>query len=220
MKPNNKIGSTGGAKLPKYKSQNTDNFLESLRDLGGGSVDSFKKDVAGGIPSEIMRQILGYGKSPARISGEIRLGETLDITRALDEEKKGNKDLKLQIQLERGLKQEEEVLVNKKSQEIRVELSTLIEEVGNLAKTTQGLARDVETATFQAPANPGVYHLVFFEKLREFIKSFRKKIENASVWLQSYNQRASKKRGFWGQVAKSGSKRLLSPEDYLQRSAG
>lgn len=220
MKPN--IKSQSPVNFPRGQKQvkNTDNFLESFRDLGGGSVDSFKRDVVGGVPSELMRQIFGFEKSRSRISGELRLGQTLEISKALEEEKKENKDLRLQIQLERELKHEEQALVNKKSQEIRVELSALVEEVGSLARTTQGLAQDVEIATFQAPANPGVYHLIFFEKLREFIKSFRKKIENASVWLQSCNERASKKRGFWGQVAKSGSKRLLSPEDYLQRSAG
>lgn len=220
MKPSNKSRTASNIKLQKNQAKFTDNFLESLRDLGGGSVDSFKKDVVGGVPGELMRQILGFEKSAARISGELRLGETLDINKALEEGKKENRDLRLQIQLERTLNLEEQALVNNKSQEIRVELSALVEEVGVLAKTTQGLAQEVEIATFQAPANPGIYHLVFFEKLREFIKSFRKKIENASVWLQSYNERASKKRGFWGQVAKSGSKRLLSPEDYLQRSAG
>lgn len=220
MKPNNRVGSTSNHRPRPSQVKSTDNFLESFRDLGGGSLDSFKRDVVAGMPSEIMRQILGLERNRTRISGELELGQTLEISKALEEGKKENKDLRLQIQLERELRQEEQVLINKKSQEIKVELSALVEEVGSLAKTTQGLAKDVEIATFQAPANPGVYHLIFFEKLREFVKSFRKKIDNAAVWLQSYNARAAKKRGFWGQVAKSGSKRLLSPEDYLQRSAG
>ena len=73
----------------------------------------------------------------------------------------------------------------------------------------------------QAPANPGVYHIVFFEKLLDFIKTFRRKIENADVWLQSSNKRAEKK-NFWGTFTskKGGTKFLLSQEHYVARSTG
>ena len=40
------------------------NVLESLKDIGHSSVNSFKKDLLGGIPGDFMNQILGtgYGK--------------------------------------------------------------------------------------------------------------------------------------------------------------
>jgi hypothetical protein len=94
-----------------------------------------------------------------------------------------------------------------------------MQEVYELAKTTQGLGEQVEVATMQAPANPGVYHVIFFEKLLEFVKSFRKKIENASLWLHSSNKRAEKK-NYWTMYKKKGSSFLLAPDHYLQRSAG
>jgi len=53
----------------------------------------------------------------------------------------------------------------------------------------------------------------------EFMKSFRKKIEDAQIWLHASNKRAEKK-NFWSTYKKHGSKFLLSPDHYLQRSAG
>jgi hypothetical protein len=71
----------------------------------------------------------------------------------------------------------------------------------------------------QAPIEPGVYHLIFFEKLLEFIKSFRKNIGQAKVWLQSSNKRAQKK-NYWASYKKHGGKFLLAADHYVSRSAG
>lgn len=213
-------GQSGNSKKRNSVAPRTDSFLESLRDIGGSSAKSVKKDFIEGVPKDFVRQLFGVEKPNVRASGEIQPGETLEIERVMKAESDENKQLKAQLQSERRLREEEKVHFEKKSQELKVELHALVQEVQQLAKTTSGLSQEVEIATMQAPANPGIYHVIFFEKLREFIQSFRKKIENASIWMQNYNQRAAKQKTFWGQVGKSGSKRLLSPEDYLQRSAG
>lgn len=207
-------------KSKRFISRN-DSLLESLRDIGGSASGTIKKDLFEGIPQDIMRQLFGGPeKSSVKASGDIRPGESLEINAVLEAEREENKKLRAQLTQERRLREEEQVIIQKKGQELKVELHALTQEVVQLAKTTQGLARETEIAAVQAPANPGIYHVVFFEKLREFIKSFRKNIESASTWMQSYNQRASRKKTFWGQVGRSGAKRLLSQEDYMQRSAG
>ena len=71
----------------------------------------------------------------------------------------------------------------------------------------------------QAPVEPGVYHVIFFEKLLEFVKSFRKKIEDAAVWLHATNSRAEKK-NYWSRYKKHGGKFLLAADHYLTSSAG
>lgn len=195
----------------------TDNVLEALRDIGS-SGSRVVKNEATQISKDFVKQL--FGAPEVRTSGDLEPGQSIEIDRVLAEGKEENKTLRLRLQHEQTARQEEEVLVERKTQELKVELHALLEEVKSLAQTTQGISEEVEIAAMQAPVNPGVYHVVFFEKLREFIASFRKKIENAAIWLHTYNQRAAKKRTFWGQVARSGSKRLLSPEDYLQRSAG
>lgn len=210
----------GTKKARSVPAPKTDNLLESLRDIGGSGLDSVKKDIFQGIPGDFTKQLFGFERPPAKASGEIAPGQSLDIDAVLEGQKAENQVLRARLQQEQSLREQEKVLFAQKSQDLKMELGALVQEVGQLAKTTQGLSKEVQIATIQAPANPGIYHVIFFEKLREFIQSFRKKIENASLWLQSYNQRAAKRRTFWGQVGQSGSKRLLSPEDYLQRSAG
>lgn len=196
--------------------------LESLRDLAGNSLDSLAQDVVVETPKEFFRQFLGGDLLPEkRVAGELIPGETLEIKEALSGEAEKNKKLKAQLAQERRLRQEEQTISLKKQQELRVQISALSSEVSQLAKTTQGLSRETQIAAMQAPVEPGVYHLVFFEKLIEFIRSFREKIEDASVWIAAYNTRARKRaHSFWAQVGISGAKRLLSAEDYLQRAAG
>jgi hypothetical protein len=109
--------------------------------------------------------------------------------------------------------------VAKRTNELKIELKKIFDEISSLAKATQNLSEEVQIATLQAPVEPGTYHLVFFEKLLEFIKSFRKKVEEAAIWLHATNKRAEKK-NYWSMYKKKGSSFLLSPDHYLQRSAG
>ena len=51
------------------------------------------------------------------------------------------------------------------SNELKLELHVLMQELSKLASVTPKLAQEVQIAAFQAPVNPGIYHLVFFEKL-------------------------------------------------------
>ncbi len=212
----------GSPKKPKAQAQaqNRDNLLEGLRGIGASGFTSLKKDIGQGIPEEFFRQMLGIEKPYARASGDIRPGQSIELTQAIEEQKEENKVLRMKLAQEQRLRSEDKNLFTQKTQELKMELHALSQETLKLAQSTQGLSREVEVAAMQAPANPGVYHVNFFEQLRNFIASFRKKIENASLWLQASNNRATKRRSFWGQVGQSGSKRLLSPEDYLQRSAG
>ncbi len=203
----------------KKQTPRTDNLLESLRDIGGDSFSSIKNE-AGQIPADFFNQMFGWEKPKPKASGNLVPGQSLEIAQAYEEQKEENVMLRSKLAQEQSLRAQEQSLTTRKSQEIRMELNTLVQEVSSLAQTTQGLARETQIAVLQAPANPGIYHAVFFEKLRSFIISFRKKIENATLWMQASNQRAAKKKGFWGQVGQGGAKRLLSNEDYLQRSAG
>lgn len=199
---------------------NTDSILESLRDIGGDIGQSVKKDVFEGVPKDFFNQMFGYEKNPRNASGDLAPGQAIEFDKVLEEQRGENVLLRQQLANEQSLRRQEQTLVSQQSQELKLQIQAVASEVTQLAKTTQGLARETQIAAIQAPANPGVYHITFFEKLRSYIVSFRRKIENASLWMQSYNQRSAKKKTFWGQVGKSGAKRLLSAEDYLQRSAG
>lgn len=206
---------------PKAKSQKglrQANVLESIKDLGGGTAKSLKSDLFEGASQDILSQL--FGPPPEKkYSGELNPGESLEVSEVFSGQAEENKKLKQQISLERRLSQEERSLVEKKSNELRLQLQAITQEVISLAQTTQNLGEEVEIAAMQAPAEPGIYHLIFFEKLLEFIRSFRKKIESAGVWLHASNKRAEKK-NYWNMYKKKGSSFLLAPDHYLQRSAG
>ena len=194
------------------------NVLESLKDIGASTTKTIKKDLLAESSQDFIRELLG-SRIEKKYSGELTPGEALEMGEVFSGKKEANEKLRGQIALERRLVEEEKRRVEEKGNELKLQLHALMQEVYELAKTTQGLGEQVEVATMQAPANPGVYHVIFFEKLLEFVKSFRKKIENAELWLHSSNKRAEKK-NYWAMYKKKGSSFLLAPDHYLQRSAG
>lgn len=193
-------------------------MLEALKDIGSGTSMSLKKDLLEGSSKDALDQIFGF-REPKKYQAEMAPGESLEFDEVFSGKFEENKKLKNQLALERKLREEEVALIERESNKLKLQLHAIMQETLTLAQSTQDLAQEVEIAVIQAPANPGVYHLVFFERLLEFITSFRKKIEHASHWLSAVNKRADKK-NYWSIYKKHGSKFLLSPDHYLQRSAG
>ena len=209
----------GKPKANKIANQN--NVVEALKDIGQGVTDSFKNDLLKGTSEDFFKQMFSSSQEPAKktFSQDFAPGESLEFKNMFSGKSAEESKLKNQLVFERRLAQEERSLVEKRSNELRLQLQALMQEILALAKTTQNIGHDVEVAAMLAPASPGIYHLVFFEKLLGFIKSFRKKIENAHLWFASTNKRAEKK-NYWATYKKKGSSFLLSPDHYLQRSAG
>lgn len=116
--------------------------------------------------------------------------------------------------------QEERLLYLRSETETKQQITSLLQEIQVLAKSTGLMAHEVQIATMQAVVNPGVYHRSFFEQLRTFIKAIRAKVEQSRNWLATHSQRAAKRSYYWGQVGQSGSKFLLSSERYMVTSTG
>ncbi len=194
------------------------NPLEALKDIGSSAKKSLKEDLIEKTPGDFMDQL--FGPRPQNYSGEIIAGESIEIRDVLSGQHEEKQLLKKQLRFERVLRQEEQSTIDKKTNELRLQLKAIQEEVLVLVQTTQDLGEETKLAAMQAPIEPGVYHVIFFEKLLEFIKSFRKKVEEASVWLHATNKRAAKKNAWGARYKKHGAKYLLSGEHYLTRSAG
>ena len=182
------------------------NVIESLKDFGSATSEDFFKELIG-------------LNTPVKRSGEIKAGESLQMSEAFAGKVEENKKLKAQIVLERNLANDEKRLSQEKMQTLRSQLQAITIEITKLAASTGNLATETEIAMIEVPKNPGIYHIIFFEKILEFLQSFRQKIDQSSVWLQSTNKRAEKK-NYWSQYKKKGASFLLSPDHYLQRSAG
>ena len=203
----------------KSQSQRTkQNVLESLKDLGSGATDQMG-DLLKGTSEDFFRELMGVPMAPPKRSGEIPMGESIEMSSMISGKDEENRKLKAQISLERQMAADEKRLSQEKTNQLRVQLQAITSEVTKIAQSTQTLAEATQVAMIQAPANPGIYHIIFFEKVLEFLQSFRKRIDEASVWLMSTNKRAEKK-NYWSMYKKKGSSFLLSPDHYLQRSVG
>ncbi len=194
------------------------NVLESLKDLGGDAAGQ-ATDLLKSTSEDFFKELVGLGATQVKRSGEIGAGESIQVADVLSGKEEENKKLRAQISLERQLTANEKRLSQNKSNELKVQLQALIAEVAKVSASTQNLAEEAKIAMIEAPAQPGVYHIIFFQKVLEFLVSFRKKIQEASVWLGASNKRAEKK-NYWSMYKKKGSSFLLSPDHYLQRSAG
>jgi hypothetical protein len=194
------------------------NVIESLKDLGGDfsgqSTDLLKK-----TSEDFFRELMGMQKASVKRSGEMRPGESMDMAAVLNGKEEENKKLRAQISLERTLSSDEKRLSQQKMQELRVQLQAITVEIGKLAASTGNLATQTEIAMVEVPNNPGIYHVIFFEKVLTFLQSFRAKIDSATTWLEGSNKRAEKK-NYWSMYKKKGSSFLLSPDHYLSRAAG
>jgi len=205
----------------KQKQKVVSNPLEQLKDIATDTANQMKQE-ARDLSVDFMSQMFGTpaASSSESYTGEISLGESVAINEIYSGTYEQNKKIKQQTQFERRLLDEERIHIEKKRNELRVQLQAVQTEIVRLAEKTEGLGKEAQIAAMQAPIEPGIYHVVFFEKLFEFIKSFRKKIEEAAVWLQSVNSRASKKNAWGSAYKKHGAKYLLSSEHYVARSAG
>ncbi len=196
------------------------NPLEALKDIGANTAKQMREEIAQ-FPQDFIDSLLGGTPTSQNHSGEIVPGEAMEMNEVISGKYEEQVVVKQQIAFERRLLDEEKSQTEKKTNELKIQLKMIQEELVAIAQNTQTLAKETEIAAYQQTVNPGVYHVIFFEKLLEFIKSFRKKINEANVWLASANKRAGKKaKGWVANYNQHGAKYLLSGEHYNQRSAG
>jgi hypothetical protein len=195
-------------KSKKNKPVEVNNFFETLKEETKSTSDEF------------FRQLLGQQKViQEKRSGEIPMGQVLQMNEIMNGQQEKNKQLEEQIFFERRLFSEEKQQTTKKLDELRVRLHAIQTEATKLVASTQNLTEEVKIAVMQGSSKASEYQINFYESIISMVASFRKKIDSAVVWLQGSNKRAEKK-NFWSQYKKKGSSFLLSGESYTQRSAG
>ena len=139
---------------------------------------------------------------------------------------KNEKDIKGQELLEKKFEKlqqvryQEQIIFNQKDQETQNQVKTIQQEIKALVKSVKNLDTEIDKTVEQIPVNPGVYHLNFLEKLKQAIILLRKHIEEASTWLEFFNHKQAKKRGYWSQAKKLGTQFSQSSERYVATSIG
>lgn len=194
------------------------NPLEVIREAGKATAGAMNEQLIKPMPKDIMDQI--FGPRRQNVSTEFAPGESVEMNELMSGERENRQKEEKRLKMERELLDEERLYVEKQTNELRVQIHAIHQEVIKLAQATPKLAQEVKVAAIQAPIEASTYELKFLQHLFELIRSFREKIENASVWLEACNRRA-RRRNVWGSnYKKGGAKYLLSGEHYLTRSAG
>jgi hypothetical protein len=204
----------------KQKAQiKTKNVLEAINEIGSQVIDTAKNE-SKAVSDEFFRQLLGQQKiDRQKKSGEVSMGKPLEMNKVLSGEQEKNKKLQEQIFFERRLHNEESQETNKKLNELRLRLQAIQDEANKIVASTVGLSQEIKTAVMQGATSVSEYQISFYEDIVKTMISFRKKIDNAVIWMQGQNKRGEKK-NYWSQYKKKGASFLLSPDHYSQRSAG
>ncbi|MBI2008467.1 hypothetical protein HYS82_02315, partial [Candidatus Amesbacteria bacterium] len=185
------------------------------RELGGDFKTEAKIQVQKIIAQDVPES---FGISP---SGTLKPNESVSVADLAQAEAQGEAkaESKFNARLQH-IKEEERAYYLRLESQNKQHIEAVLAEIKVLAKSTGTLASQVEIAASLAPANPGIYHKNFFDQLLSFISILRQKVQDSSHWLSATNSRASRKSYYWGQVASSGTKYMLSSERYMVTSTG
>lgn len=189
----------------------SDGFLEAFRDLGGNFAGTFKDQVIKDTGKGIFDALSG------------NFDTSNDSQPAKTESGKPDFEQKYRQQIQRQgeiIRREEKILYTRAERDTKLHLQALQQEIQQLVKASDQLSKEVEIASFTLPAESGVYHLNFFEKLRALIRALKSKIQESSIWLAEWNKKSKKKNYYWSQANKSGSKFMLSADRQVSTQTG
>ncbi|MBM3205870.1 hypothetical protein FJZ41_03430 [Candidatus Shapirobacteria bacterium] len=136
-------------------------------------------------------------------------------------EKQQKEELAQRYERLQTIHQQDRLIFSQKEQAKDNQIKNIQEELKKLASSIENLDQEVQKAVAQTPVETGVYHVTFFEKLKNLILLLRKQVEDSTSWLAVFNQRAKKRNPYyWAQVGKSGTKFMLSPDRNVATSVG
>lgn len=203
------------SKTKQNQNYRSDNFLEAFRELGKQTANT-AKDAVTGVASDVANQL--SGKSPNQPSGEFNQNQSFNFEQQLlNREKESLKKARIHHE---QIRRQEKLVFSRKEEQIKAQISAIQEELKKLIKEAVGLAQEVEVAVEQSIVNPGIYHLTFFDKLRQLLILLRKKVHDSRTWMHQVNARSASRKGYWGKVKQSGTKFMLSQERYMSTQAG
>jgi hypothetical protein len=147
------------------------------------------------------------------LNGVLRPGETIDFSQEIKTPEKPRFDNYIQ--------KEQSLFINQHAQETEKAINDLRLELKNLVETTENLDHEVEQSVSQNITEANEYQLNFFKRIKTLIVQFRRNINEAGAWLESFNHKKSKKNAFWNKArSKNGGEQyLMSSEHSASRSA-
>ena len=141
---------------------NIPNPLETLNNIGKDTVGQLTNE-AGNIATDFVDQLFGINIKGA--SGEIRPGGSVSMKEIMEAKASGKAEAKKEVFFERTLIEQEKVMVEKRSNELKMQLKVLQEELIITSSRVGKFAKETQIAAMQATVEPGMYHVIFFQKL-------------------------------------------------------
>jgi len=181
-----------------------DNILESMRGIGSSVGKSVTKDVVGQIGLDMIQTLF---QTPQSHTEQVR--GTYEQPELPREQAPRTPTFVESMQMRES---EDSRNVKRQIEEVRQELKLLVASV-------KKMHQEVDKAVTETPVDPGVYHLNFYEQLKNFLRAMRQQVEDSGAWLAAFQTR-KKKMGYWGMYKKHGTTFGLSNERSLATSAG
>ena len=196
------------------------NFLEAFKENAGKKP---AENLASGSFLEAFKKSASRRTDVVPTSGDLRPGEAIPVSDAISVEESRRREEQARAQemlMAQRREEEQRARFRAKQEQVIKQIEAIREAILKIAKKTQNVGMEFEKAAFEAPVNPGTYHVSFFEKLKSALEVIKKRLDDSASWLHVYNKRKKNIPFFWQQVQKSGTKYMLSSERYMQMAPG
>ncbi|MDD3998609.1 MAG: DUF5660 domain-containing protein, partial [Candidatus Shapirobacteria bacterium] len=110
------------------------------------------------------------------------------------------------------VQEQEKTLFNQKQKELENTIKELQQEIKSLTDSTDNLNQDIQNITLENIPEVSEYQINFLTRIKNFVINFRKNINEASSWLESFTKKKRKKNYFWSMAKskKGGEQYLMS----------
>ena len=152
------------------------------------------------------------------LSGILGLNQTVELNKSAQKTENWGKEFLGSINV---LQQQEKVLFDQKQKELEKAVVELQEEIKKLTKSTDNLEKDIQNVPLENIPEASEYQVNFLIRIKNFIANFRKNINEATVWLESFNSKKKKRNYFWNMARdkkRGGDQYMMSNEHSAARS--
>ena len=216
-------------KSQKKKQVRYGDQVERLSDFSRGFTHAVKNEL-NAAKNDAWDQIWGLEEAVAQLSGELKEGESLDLSQShadnAQPQEPAYPELKEMIQpgyeYHRPFTQvtETRAVVKEDSRQIQMRIDQIVVELKKLTTSSQELEIQFkEVSMEESPVEPGTYHLNFFEWVFSAIQKARERIEESQAWLSLFKSK-KKQKGYWQMFKKHGTTFGLSNERVVATQTG
>lgn len=185
-----------------------------------GKIDPKKNNQYKGSNSSEVLKDSQTSQAPKKFSlrGILGLNQTVEINNNAKNTESWGKEFFGNIS---QLQKQESSLLNQRQKELENVVTELQEEIKKLTKSTDNLEKDVQNVALENIPEASEYQINFLIRIKTFIANFRKNVNEASEWLESFNTKKKKRNCYWSTAQnkkKGGQQYLMSSEHSAARS--